>query len=450
MSRANLLVVEDDPLQRKLIKENLEEEGYAVFEAETVSGSLDVITDQPIDIAVVDFQLQGESGLDVIRAILERNPLITPVMVTAFGNIANAVEAMRQGAYDYIVKPIDFKNFLMVVERALERQKLRKEVSSLRNTLEERFSSKNFVFSSAKMAEVARLVGKASKSDATVLISGETGTGKDFVAKAIHFASRRKDGTFLPVNIASLPETLIESELFGAEKGSYTGAHERKIGKFEAASGGTLFLDEIGDLPLQLQVKLLRVLQEKEFYRLGSSESLKADVRILAATNSDLERAVKEGKFRPDLYYRLNVIRIHVPPLRERKEDIPPLVDYFVKMYSDREAKTIEGITAEAMNVLIQYSYKGNIRELENVIERAVVFCDGSFITMRDLPVYLKETPEEDLVLEGLTLPEKVKKLEKNEIQRALRDSGGVKSKAARTLGVTERILSYKMKTYGI
>lgn len=450
MSRANLLVVEDDPLQRKLIKENLEEEGYAVFEAETVNGSLNVITDQPIDIAIIDFQLQGESGLDVIQAILERNPLITPVMVTAFGNIANAVEAMRQGAYDYIVKPIDFKNFLLVVERALERQKLRKEVSSLRDTLEERFSSKNFVFSSAKMAEVARLVGKASKSDATVLISGETGTGKDFVAKAIHFASRRKDGTFLPVNITSLPETLIESELFGAEKGSFTGAHERKIGKFEAASGGTLFLDEIGDLPLQLQVKLLRVLQEKEFYRLGSSESLKADVRILAATNSDLERAVKEEKFRTDLYYRLNVIRIHVPPLRERKGDIPPLVDYFVKKYGDREEKTIEGITAEAMNVLVQYSYPGNIRELENVIERAVVFCDGSFITLSDLPVFLKETLEDDLVLEGLSLPEKVKKLEKTEIQRSLRRNAGIKSKAARALGITERILSYKIKIYGI
>ena len=450
MRKANLLVVEDDPLQRKLIKENLEEEGYTVFEAENKHGSLDIIAEEPIDVAIVDFQLNGETGLDVIQAILERNPLVTPVMVTAFGNIENAVEAMRRGAYDYIVKPINFKNFLMVVERALERQKLQKEVSSLRSTLEEKFSSKNFVFSSAKMEDVARLVNKASQSDATVLISGETGTGKDFVAKAIHFASRRKNGIFLPVNITSLPETLIESELFGSEKGSFTGAYERKIGKFEAASEGTLFLDEIGDLPLQLQVKLLRVLQEKEFYRLGSSQPLKADVRILAATNSDLETAVKEEKFRADLYYRLNVIRIHVPPLRERKEDIPPLVDYFVKMYSVREEKTIEGITAEAMNVLVQYSYPGNIRELENVIERAVVFCEGSFITMGDIPVFLKETLEDDLVLEGLTLPEKVNKLEKNEIQRALRKNGGIKSKAARALGITERILSYKIKTYGI
>ncbi|MGD8537243.1 MAG: sigma-54 dependent transcriptional regulator [Candidatus Aminicenantes bacterium] len=450
MSKANLLVVEDDPLQRKLIKENLEGEGFAVFEAENKQESLDVIADHPIAVVIVDFQLEDETGLDVIQALLGKNPLITPVMVTAFGNIENAVEAMRQGAYDYIVKPIDFKSFLLVIERALERQKLQKEVATLRSRLEERFSAKNFVFSSAKMEEVARLVNKASQSDATVLISGETGTGKDFVAKAIHYASRRKNGTFLPVNITSLPETLIESELFGAEKGSFTGAHERKIGKFEAASGGTLFLDEIGDLPLQLQVKLLRVLQEKEFYRLGSSQPINADVRILAATNRDLEKVVKEEKFRPDLYYRLNVIRIHVPPLRERKEDIPPLVDHFVRVYSSREEKVIEGITAEAMNDLVQYVYPGNIRELENVIERAVVFCDGSFITRSDLPVFLKEPLENDLAFEGLTLPEKVEKLEKNEIRRALRLNGGIKSKTARTLGVTERILSYKIKTYGI
>lgn len=450
MSKANLLVVEDDPLQRKLIRENLEQEDYNVFEAENKQGALQVITEEAVDVAIVDFLLEGETGLDVVKEVLERNPLITPVMVTAFGNIENAVEAMRQGAYDYIVKPIDYKNFLMVLERALERQKLRKEVSALRSTLEEKFSAKNFVFSSAKMAEVARLASKASKSDATVLISGETGTGKDFVAKAIHFASRRKEGTFLPVNITSLPETLIESELFGAEKGSFTGAHERKIGKFEAASGGTLFLDEIGDLPLQLQVKLLRVLQEKEFYRLGSSRPIKSDVRIFAATNRDLEKAVKEEKFRPDLFYRLNVIRIHVPPLRERKEDIPPLVDYFVRVYSAREAKEIEGITAEAMNALVRYSYPGNIRELENAIERAVVFCDGTFITLGDLPVFLKDTHEDDLAFDGLTLPEKVKKLEKSEIQRALRDNGGVKSKTARALGVTERILSYKIKALGI
>lgn len=450
MSKANLLVVEDDPLQRKLIRANLEEEGYAVFEAKSGEESLAVIAEHPIDIAIVDFRLNRETGLDVIQRMLEHNPLITPVMVTAFGNIESAVEAMRHGAYDYIVKPIDFKNFLLVIERALERQKLHKEISTLRSTLEERFSSKNFVFSSAPMEEVAHLITKASMSDATVLISGETGTGKDFVAKAIHFASRRKGGIFLAVNITSLPETLIESELFGAEKGSFTGAHERKVGKFEAAAGGTLFLDEIGDLPFQLQVKLLRVIQEKEFFRLGSSKPLKSDVRIIAATNRDLEKAVSEDAFRSDLYYRLNVIRIHVPPLRERKDDIPPLVDFFLRKYSERERKTIEGITAEAMNLLVRYAYPGNIRELENIVERAVVFSEGHFITLADLPVFLKETREDDLTLEGLTLADKVRLIETREIKKALKNTGGIKSKAARALGITERILSYKIRTYNI
>lgn len=450
MSKANILIVEDDPLQRRLIRENLEQHDYSVFEAASGQQALAIIAQNPVDIAVVDFKLDGETGIDVIQRILERNPLVTPIMVTAFANVENAVEAIKKGAYDYIVKPIDFENFLLVVGRALERQRLKKEVSLLQDSLEEKFSAKNFVFNSSRMEDVAYLVSKASKSDATVLISGETGTGKDFVARTIHHSSKRKKGPYLAVNIPSLPETLIESELFGAEKGSYTGAYERKTGKFEAASGGTLFLDEIGDLPLPLQVKLLRFLQEKEFYRLGSSAPLKSDVRIIAATNRDLDRLMKEEKFRTDLYYRLNVIQIHVPPLRERKEDISPLVDYFIRKYSEREEKSIEEISAEAMNSLLNYSFPGNIRELENIIERAVVFCEGQTLTSSDLPVFLKEKKEEEPDREGLSLKEKVKRLEVREIQRALLENGSVKSKAARALGITERMLSYKMKIYNI
>ena len=450
MSKANILIVEDDPLQRRLIRENLEQHDYSVFEAASGQQALAIIAQNPVDIAVVDFKLDGETGIDVIQRILERNPLVTPIMVTAFANVENAVEAIKKGAYDYIVKPIDFENFLLVVGRALERQRLKKEVSLLQDSLEEKFSAKNFVFNSSRMEDVAYLVSKASKSDATVLISGETGTGKDFVARTIHHSSKRKKGPYLAVNIPSLPETLIESELFGAEKGSYTGAYERKTGKFEAASGGTLFLDEIGDLPLPLQVKLLRFLQEKEFYRLGSSAPLKSDVRIIAATNRDLDRLMKEEKFRTDLYYRLNVIQIHVPPLRERKEDISPLVDYFIRKYSEREEKKIEEISAEAMNSLLNYSFPGNIRELENIIERAVVFCEGQTLTSSDLPVFLKEKKEEEPDREGLSLKEKVKRLEVREIQRALLENGSVKSKAARALGITERMLSYKMKIYNI
>jgi two-component system NtrC family response regulator len=247
-----------------------------------------------------------------------------------------------------------------------------------------------------------------------------------------------------------LPETLIESELFGSEKGAFTGAHERKIGKFEAASGGSLLLDEIGDLPLQIQVKLLRFLQDKEFYRLGSSQPLKSDVRIIAATNQDLEKLMKEEKFRPDLYYRLNVIQLHVPPLRKRKEDIPPLVDHFIRRYSEKEDKEIEGISAEALNTLIQYPFPGNIRELENMIERAVVFCEGQVITSSNLPVFLKEKSEENITDLDLPLTEKVKRIEIREIKKALQSYQGIKSRAARALGITERILSYKIKIYGL
>ena len=450
MPKAYIIVVEDDPLQRRLIKENLEAEEYAVFEAASGKAALEVIKEYPIDIAIVDYKLEDESGIDVIRLLLGQNPLLTPIMVTAFSNVENAVEAMKKGAYDYIVKPLDFEKFLLVLNRALERQKLRREVTQLQDTLEDRFSSQNFVFSSPKMEEVARLITKASKSDATVLISGETGTGKDVVAKSIHFSSQRKNGPFTALNIPSFPETLIESELFGAEKGAYTGAHERKIGKFETASGGTLFLDEIGDLTLPLQVKLLRFLQEKEFYRLGSSRSLKSDVRILAATNQDLEKLMDSGDFRQDLFYRLNVIRVHVPVLRERKDDIPGLVDHFIRIYGEREGKQISGITVEAMNLLMRYSFPGNIRELENIIERAVVFAEGTSVTSEDLPVFLKEEREEMLPTEGLSLKERIERIEKLEIRKALKENGGVKSRTARALGITERILSYKMKLYGL
>jgi DNA-binding NtrC family response regulator len=450
MSKALILVVEDDPLQRRLIKQNLEREGYTTFEAATGAAALEVVREYPIDLAVVDYKLGDETGTAVIQKLLQENPFLTAIIVTAFANVENAVEAMRQGAYDYITKPLDFEKFRLAAERALERQKLRREVSVLRSSLEERFSAKNFVLASARMEEVGRLVAKAAKSDATVLISGETGTGKDLVARSIHQASRRREAPFLALNIPSLPESLVESELFGAEKGAYTGATERRIGKFEAASGGTLFLDEIGDLPLPVQVKLLRVLQDGEFYRLGSAKPLRADVRIIAATNRDLEKRMAEEKFRADLYYRLNVIAITVPPLRQRKEDIAPLVDFFVKKYGDREGKRIGGVTREAMSLLVRYDFPGNVRELENIIERAVVLGEGEFLTLADLPVFLKEKPEEEVASGEKVLPEMVRRLEVREIKKALLDANGTKSQAARALGITERMLSYKIKIYGI
>jgi len=445
-----IIVIEDDPVQRKLIRGNLEAKGYAVLEASSGREAKDLVARNPVEVAIVDYRLAGETGLDVIETILAENPLVTPVMVTAYGNIERAVEAIKRGAYDFIVKPLDFEKFLLVLERARERYKLQKEISELKERLEEKFSSRNFVFNSKPMEEVVRLIVKAARSDATVVISGETGTGKDLVARTIHYSSRRKDGPFLAVNVPSLPESLLESELFGSEKGAFTGALERKPGKFEAASGGTLLLDEIGDMPVHLQAKILHVLQNREFFRLGSSRPEPLDVRIIAATNRDLDKLTREGKFRADLFYRLNVINIHIPPLRTRKEDIPLLADFFVKKFARREGKAIAGISREAMTALVGYPYPGNVRELENIIERAVVFAEGETIVVRDLPIGLFEQEGAAIEPEGSSLRAKVRTLETSEIRRALHENGNVKSRAAKALGITERMLAYKMKIYKI
>lgn len=450
MAQPMIIVIEDDPVQRKLIRGNLEAKGYAVLEASSGREAKDLVARNPVEVAIVDYRLAGETGLDVIETILAENPLVTPVMVTAYGNIERAVEAIKRGAYDFIVKPLDFEKFLLVLERARERYKLQKEISELKERLEEKFSSRNFVFNSKPMEEVVRLIVKAARSDATVVISGETGTGKDLVARTIHYSSRRKDGPFLAVNVPSLPESLLESELFGSEKGAFTGALERKPGKFEAASGGTLLLDEIGDMPVHLQAKILHVLQNREFFRLGSSRPEPLDVRIIAATNRDLDKLTREGKFRADLFYRLNVINIHIPPLRTRKEDIPLLADFFVKKFARREGKAIAGISREAMTALVGYPYPGNVRELENIIERAVVFAEGETIVVRDLPIGLFEQEGAAIEPEGSSLRAKVRTLETSEIRRALHENGNVKSRAAKALGITERMLAYKMKIYKI
>ncbi len=450
MNEPLILVVEDDPVQRRLIRENLESRGYQVIEASSRREAREAVVRQPVDVAVVDYKLGDETGTEAIRDILAVNPLVTPVMVTAYGNIERAVEALRAGAYDYIVKPIDLEKFLLVLERATERQKLRKEISLLQERLEEKLSARNFVFASPLMEDVAHLVVKAARSEATVLITGETGTGKDLLARMIHQASARKNGPYIAFNVTSLPETLIEAELFGAEKGAFTGAHERKIGKFEAAAGGTVLLDEIGDLAPEAQVKLLRFLQDREFYRLGSNRPLRADVRVIAATNRDLDILRKQGKFRDDLFYRLNVIPIAVPPLRRRKEDIPLLVDFFLKAYAAREGKKIQGVTREALGILINHDFPGNVRELENVVERAVVFAEKDVLGVADLPVFFAENAGPDPGGGADALTDKVRRLEVQEIRLALRESGGVKSRAARSLGITERMLAYKMKAYGL
>lgn len=450
MAETLILLVEDDPVQRRLLRENLGARGYTVVEASSRKEALEAVLRQPVDVAVVDYKLGEETGTAVIGDIRTADPLVTPVMVTAYGAIERAVEAMRAGAYDYIVKPVDIEKLVLVLERAAEHRKLRREISLLRERLEEKFSARNFVFASPLMEEVARLVAKAARSEATVLITGETGTGKDLAARTIHQASARKNGPYIALNVTSLPETLLEAELFGAEKGAFTGAHERKIGKFEAAAGGTVLLDEIGDLAPDAQAKLLRFLQDREFYRLGSNRPLRADVRVIAATNRDLDALRAKGKFRDDLFFRLNVIPIVMPPLRGRKEDIPLLVDLFIKKYAAREGKTITGITREALAILLRHPFPGNVRELENIVERAVVFAERDAVGVADLPVFLAEAGAPDPGAGGAALPDKVRRLEVQEIRLALRAAAGIKSRAARALGITERMLAYKMKTYGL
>jgi two-component system NtrC family response regulator len=367
--------------------------------------------------------------------------------------VETAVASMKAGALDYLTKPIDLDELLLIFQKVLERSKLVQENRELRARLQERYTFGNIVYGSPKMEEVMGLVSRVAPSQATVLITGESGTGKELIAHAIHHASPRSGRPLVKVNCAALPEPLLESELFGHEKGAFTGALQRRIGRFEEADGGTVFLDEIGDLSPGTQVKLLRILQEKEFQRLGSNATLKTDVRVLTATHRDLDEARRTGLFREDLYYRLNVISIPLPPLRERREDIPLLIDHFLKKFSKENQKTISDLSKEARSLLLRYPYPGNIRELENLIERAVVLCRGEIITTQDLPFHLREGRSERM--EGLSSKEKglidtLEEVEKDMILRALQQHGGIQTKAAESLGISERVLRYKMKKYEI
>jgi len=375
------------------------------------------------------------------------------VVLTAFGTVGTAVAAMKEGAYDYLTKPIDLDELLLLIQRVEREVGLRRENRDLRDQLRERFKVDFIISASRRMEEALNLVKRAAPSAATVLILGESGTGKELIARAIHYASPRAGKPFIGVNCAALPENLLESELFGHEKGAFTGAAGRRIGRFEQADQGTIFLDEIGDLSPVLQSKLLRILQEKEFERVGSSQTLKVDARVVAATHRNLEEGIRKRTFREDLYYRLNVVTVSLPPLRERKEDIPPLIEHFLKKYSQENQKPTFSLSKEARDLLLSYNYPGNIRELENIIERAVVLSRGDMITSHDLPLNLREGKVEDLMKEsgkGRNLPEILEEIERLRINQALESSHGVQTKAAEELGISERVLRYKMKKYNI
>jgi len=446
MNKADILVVEDEHIQRTLLSEFLAKEGFQVFSAESGATAREVFRDKAIDIVLLDFKLPDTDGLSLIRYFKEINPEVEIIMITAFGSIENAVSALKAGASEYLTKPVDLDDLLFKIKKIEDRLYLIRENMVLKETLKERFKTEEFVYSSEKMQEVASLIVWVARTDSTCLITGESGTGKEVVANLIHALSSRKDQPLVKVNCSAIPENLLESELFGYEKGAFTGAVQRKMGKFELADKGTIFLDEIGDMPLILQSKLLRVIQEREIERLGGLHPIKIDVRIIAATNRNLEEEVKYGNFREDLYYRLNVVKIELPSLKERKNDIPILIDFFLKKYNDRHKKGIKGISKEARDIMIKYDFPGNVRELENIMERAVVLARGEYITTEDLSI---SQVKPGLAKDG-SIKDVVGSIERDMIIEALKKNNWVQTKAAASLGMSERVLRYKMNKYGI
>jgi DNA-binding NtrC family response regulator len=453
MEKAKILIAEDERTQREILKGFLEKEGFSVIGAAHGREALRRLEGENCDLILLDYKMPELDGLQTLREVRKLNPEIPVMMMTAYGTVETAVASMKEGAADYLTKPIDLDELLLKIQKILERSTLVQENRELKARLQERSRFDNIVYGSSKMMEVMGLVARVAPSQATVLIRGESGTGKEVVANAIHHASPRAGRPLVKVSCAAIPETLLESELFGHERGAFTGASQRRLGRFEEADSGTIFLDEIGDLSPAIQVKLLRVLQEKEIQRVGSNTTLKTDVRVIAATHRDLEEAMKKDLFREDLYYRLNVIAIRLPPLRERKEDIPLLIDHFLKEYSEENQKKVSDVSKEARALLLRYPYPGNVRELENIIERAVVLCRGEVIVSQDLPFHVRDETSEKLWQSPgreKTLPESLEEIEKDLIVRALHQHQGVQTRAAEALGISERVLRYKIRKYGI
>jgi two-component system NtrC family response regulator len=448
MDSLRIVVVDDEPTQRELIGGFLRKQGHEVFLAGNGLDALALIRERQVDLVLSDCRMPGMSGPELVLAIKAVNPEIPLILMTAYGTVETAVQAMKDGAADYLAKPLDLEELLVRLARVVERTRLKSEVRELQWRLVERHRLEGIIGESGRMQEVLALVTRIAPSDATVLVRGESGTGKELVARAIHFNSLRANGPLVTLNCAALPEQLLESELFGHEKGAFTGAVAQRKGRFETADGGSIFLDEIGDLSAALQVKLLRVLQERQFERLGSNRTLIVDVRVIAATNKDLESAMRAGTFREDLYYRLNVVTIQIPPLRDRREDIPLLLDHFLRKFAEKNRRNVTGLTVAARDALLKYDYPGNVRELENIVERSVLLCRGQVIDMTDLPATVR--PGQRSAADPLPkdLPGVLAEIERQAIQSALDRSGGVQTQAANELGISERVLRYKMKKY--
>ncbi len=447
-NRFRILVVDDEPVQREMVSGFLKKQAFDVVAAETGARALELFRQDSIDLILTDQKMPHMSGLDLLQAVRAINPEIPVILMTAFGSIEAAVSAIRGGATDYLTKPLNLDELLYRIRQVSDRYRIINENRELREALRERHRIEGIIGESGQMLEVLSLVRRVAPSEATVLIRGESGTGKELIARAIHFASPRASGPLVKVNCAALPEALLESELFGHEKGAFTGAIGSRQGRFELANGGTIFLDEIGDLPLHLQAKLLRVLQEREYEKVGSSRPVKVNVRIMAASHRPLEDLIKAGQLREDLYFRLNVVTILIPPLRERRSDVALLMDHFLRHFADKNGKTIRGLTHEARDILLRYDYPGNVRELENIIERAVVLTRDDVIGSGDLPLTVQEPEISDRDTEtNLTVA--VEALERRMIRDALARSDGVQTRAAELLGMSERALRYKLIKYG-
>ena len=441
-----MLVVEDDPAMRDLLYEELSDAGFTVEAAPTAAAGLELARVTRFDLIITDLRMPEMDGFDLIRGVMQLPEPPHVVMITAFASIETAIRAVKLGAYDYIAKPFEIEELLLVADKALGERALRNKVARLQREVEERFGLGNIIAKSSAMRDVVALVQRIAASTASVLITGESGTGKELIARGIHYNSPRASGPFIGVNLAAVPEGLIESELFGHERGAFTGAAARKDGRFSLADGGTLFLDEIGEISPSVQVKLLRFLQEHEFERVGGTQTIRVDVRVIAATNRNLVEEVAKGRFREDLYYRLNVVALEMPPLRDRKSDIPALAKFFLDRYLQENAKALDGFAPETLELLMAYDWPGNVRELENAVERAVVLAAGPLIEPRHLPpnVRPRTTPAGMPIIPGATLRD----LERYAILETLRATGGSTSKAAELLGISVRTIQYRLHEY--
>jgi two-component system, NtrC family, response regulator HydG len=448
--KIKILVVDDEQSHRIMLRAVLSEDGYAVAEASDGTDAVRAVEKEAFDVILLDIRMTNMDGIEALAEIRKISPLVPILIMTAYASVKTAVEALKAGAFDYLTKPLDIEELKILIEKALEHYHLRAENLVLKERLGDRFDFSRIIGRSPKMKSLLDMLAMVAPSDATVLLMGESGTGKEVVANAIHHNSPRAGQPFIKVSCTALPETLLESELFGHEKGAFTGAVSRREGRFQLAHRGTIFLDEVGDMSPAIQTKLLRVLQEKEFEPLGSTRTIKVDIRVIAATNRELEKDVKDGRFREDLYYRLNVVPIVLPPLRERKEDIPLLTDHFLAIYREKNRKSLKGISGKARDLLIRYDWPGNIRELENCIERAVIIARGDVIVPADFPPQIRIlSMEEETDVFGLPCGRSLEEMERALIMKTLVETGGNRTKAAEILGINRRTLQNKLRQYG-